>query len=103
MAKTILVGFEVRKGSFTKDGTGEVIEYDNRLLKFITDVAKKDCYGFDFFSVKLKTEDLVSCLRLRKDQTVDEVLKSTLNQEYSLDYAPVNGSMVCVGASPKAS
>lgn len=105
MAQTILIGYEIRTGSFTNEKTGELVEYNNRKLRFITDSgATKDNIGFEAFTVQFKMKDLAACFRVgESDKLVDDVLNQSLHKEYELSYAPKNGEMTCVAARPKKS
>lgn len=100
--KTLLIGFTISSGVFTPEGSTEEKPYNNRVLRFVTDSNENETSrGYDFFSVKLKAETLCKNLNLADDKALNTFLESTLNEEYTLDYAPQNGKMVCVGVSPK--
>ena len=105
MSKTILIGYEIKIGTFTSDKTGEVLAYDNRVLRFVTDSgAKEDNVGFSQFKVKLKLADLAKYLGVAaNDNLVNDVLKNNLHHEFELAWAPINDSMECVGLRPKKS
>lgn len=103
--KTILIGYEIKIGTFPSEKTGEVIAYDNRVLRFITDSgAKEDNVGFSQFLVKMKLEDLARSLGVpADDNSVNNFLKSNLHHEFELAWAPSNDVMKCVGVRLKKS
>lgn len=51
------VGYEEKKGSFTNKETGEVVEYHNYDLHFLSD-EKKEAVGHIVFTGKAKADDL---------------------------------------------
>ena len=105
MSKTILIGYEIKTGTFTSDKSGEVIPYNNRFLRFITDSgSKEDNVGFSQFIVKTKLADLAGYLGIAaNDNLVNDVLKNNLHREFELAWAPINDTMQCVGLRPKKS
>lgn len=105
MAQTVLIGYEIKTGKFPNEKTGELINYNNRILRFITDTgATSDNIGFSPFEVKLKMEDIAKSLGIgQNDNYVNDTLNKYLNKEFDVIYAPRNGSMVCVGIRPKKS
>ena len=103
MSQTILIGYEIKSGSFPNEKTGELIPYNNRELRFITDAgATKDNIGFASFKEKFKMKDLAACFGVAEnDKFVNDVLNQSLHKEFELSYAPRNDGMVCVAARPK--
>ena len=101
MSNTILVGFERKVGNFTNKSTGEVVNYSNRIIHFISDDgANSDNIGYAFLDVKLKLAELSSLLNVREDDTsVDDMLKSLINKHVVVKWAPRNGELVVVGLS----
>lgn len=99
MSKTVLIGFEIRSGSFPNEKTGELVPFNNRVLRFITDSGvTSENIGFSQFEVKLKMEDVAKCFGIGKnDQYVNETLAKNLHKEFEVLWAPKNGSMTCVG------
>ncbi len=53
----ILKGYEVKKGSFTNEKTGELVEYNNVDLHFMSNENEK-CKGFFCDNVPAKMDDL---------------------------------------------
>ena len=102
MAQTILIGFEIKSGTFTSKDTGEVIPYSNRLLKCITDTgADVNHVGFDFFEEKIKLADLARYLGVKEDDlSVDEKLYNLIHKAVEFSYAPRNGTLAVVGFKP---
>lgn len=99
MAQTILIGFEVSSGNFTNKTTGELVEYSNRIIKFITDTGADATHvGFDFFEEKIKMSDVALYLGIKADElTVDTALHSLINKPVELSYAPRKGELSVVG------
>lgn len=99
MAKTVLIGYEIKTGRFPNEKTGELIPYNNRVLRFITDSGTSlDNIGFSQFEVKLKMEEVARCFGIGlNDQYVNETLSKNLHKEFEVLWAPKNGSMTCVG------
>lgn len=99
---TYLVGFERKKGEFPNEKTGEIINYDNRLLKCITDDgANKDNFGFSGFEVKMKMVDVANSLGVSENgDSVDTSLKNLFRKEIEFIYAPRNNAMTVVGFRP---
>ena len=99
---TYLVGFGRRKGEFANDKTGELISYDNRLLRCVTDDGKdKDNFGFMGFEVKMKMADVADSLGVSENgQSVDSSLNNLCRKEIELIYAPRNNVMTVVGFRP---
>lgn len=97
--KTVFIGFTRKVGSFTNRDTGELVEYNNRELRFITDSApNSDVVGFSSFSVpKMKLEQIAQILKVQKnDEAVDNALKALISQEVNTQFAPVGDSMSLV-------
>ena len=101
--KTLLIGYEIKKGSFTSEKTGEVIDYNNRILRFITDSGStKENVGYAPFSEKFKMTDLAKCFGVPEtDVSVDAVLQNGLQHEWELAYRPVGDKMACVYVKQK--
>jgi predicted metal-dependent TIM-barrel fold hydrolase len=99
MSKTVLIGFEIKNGKFTNEKTGELVEYNNRVLRFITDSGQtSDNIGFAQFEVKLKMEDVARSFGIGlNDQYVNETLSKNLHKEFEVLWAPKNGTMTAVG------
>lgn len=97
--KTILIGFTRKVGSFTSEKTGEVIEYSNRDLRFITDSgANADNIGFKPFTAeKMRLSDLAQILKVpENDEAVDNALKNLVNKPVNTQFAPKNDKMELV-------
>ncbi len=99
---TYLIGFETKKGEFTNDKTGELIAYNNRTLKCVTnDGNNANNFGFSGFKVKMKMPDIAGSLGVSEnDGSVDSSLKNLFNKEIQLIYAPINDEMTVVGFRP---
>lgn len=99
MSQTILIGFEVSSGNFANKSTGELVEYSNRLVKFITDTGADSTHvGFDFFEQKIKMSDLARFLSVKVDDyIVDNALKALIHKPVELSYAPRKGELTVVG------
>ena len=99
---TYLVGFERRIGEFPNDKTGELISYDNRLLRCVTnDGQNKDIFGFSAFEVKMKMSDIADSLGVSANgEAVDTSLKNLFRKEIEIVYAPRNNVMTVVGFRP---
>ena len=99
---TILIGFEVRKGSFTNKTTGELVEYNNLFLRAITDDgADKTNFGYSAFEEKVKHSDLAEWLGVsEKDDSVNDLLKQLINKPVEFKRAPRNNEFVVVGFKP---
>lgn len=96
---TILIGYEVRKGEFTNPKTGELIPYNNRNLRAITNDGEDDNnVGYSAFEEKLKLSDLAKWLGLKEtDIGVDTLLKQSINKPVEFKRAPRNGEFTVVG------
>lgn len=96
---TILIGYEVRKGEFTNPKTGELIPYNNRILRAITnDGEDNNNVGYSAFEEKIKLSDLASWLGISEnDASVDNLLKQTINKPVEFKRAPRNGEFAVVG------
>ena len=97
--KTIFIGFTRKVGSFTNEKTGELVEYSNRELRFITDSSpNSDVIGFSsFVAPKMKLEQLAQILKVKKnDEEVDNALKALISQEVNTQFAPVGDTMSLV-------
>lgn len=97
--KTVFIGFTRKVGQFSNRDTGELVEYSNRELRFITDSTPNgDVVGFSSFSVpKMKLEQLAHILKVQKnDEAVDNALKALISQEVNTQFAPVGDSMSLV-------
>ena len=101
MSKAILIGYEIKSGTFPNEKTGELISYNNRVLRFITnDGETKDNIGYAPFEVKFKMADLAKSLGVGEgDGFVNDCLSTNLHKEFEIHWRPVNGSMTCVGVS----
>lgn len=99
---TIFIGYEIRKGEFPNSKTGEVIPYDNRILRAITDDgADATNFGFSGFEEKIKTSELALWLGVsEKGDFVNERLKQLINKPVEFKRAPRNGEFVVVGFKP---
>lgn len=96
---TILIGYEVRKGEFPNPKTGELIPYNNRILKAITnDGEDNHNVGYSAFEEKLKLSELSSWLGVSEnDASVDSLLKQSINKPVEFKRAPRNGEFSVVG------
>lgn len=87
----VLIGFSVQSGSMTKDGQN--ITWDNRVVRFITDVGESQTdIGFSPFEQKFKVDELSSILHVQPNM-VNDVLKSMVNKSVTLSFAPVSGEL----------
>ena len=102
MAQTILIGYEVKSGTFPSKDTGELIPYSNRMIKCITDSGADSTHiGFDFFEEKIKLADLARYLGVKaNDLSVDEKLYNLIHNAVEFSYAPRNGTLAVVGFKP---
>ena len=102
MSKTILSGFEIGTGKFTKQSTGELVPYNNRVLYFITDSGQSaERVGFFPFKEKLQATALVRMLGLRDVAQVNDVLNTLINKPVRVEYCPgKDNTMVVCGLSP---
>lgn len=111
---TKLIGFEVSKGSFTNEKTGELVEYSNRNLNLITDSGEDESHvGYSFYSEKkIKMKNLAKWLNIVTpkelpkeyeseneylDIHVNKALKNLIGKVVSIDRAPRNGELEVVG------
>lgn len=97
--KTIFIGYTRKVGSFTNEKTGELINYSNRDLRFITEGgANNDVVGFSqFVAPKMKREQLSQILKVQdNDNAVDSALNALLNREVNTQFAPVGDTMSLV-------
>lgn len=99
---TYLIGFERSKGEFPNDKTGELISYDNRLLKCVTDDGNNENnFGFSGFEVKMKMSDVANSLGVSENgNAVDTSLKNLSCKEIEIIYAPRKNVMTVVGFRP---
>jgi len=102
MSQTILIGYEVKSGTFPSKDTGELIPYSNRMIKCITDSGADSTHiGFDFFEEKIKLADLARYLGVREDDnTVNQTLNNLIHKAVEFSYAPRNGTLSVVGFKP---
>lgn len=102
MSQTILIGFEIKVGSFPNKDTCELVEYSNRIIRCITDVGSDETHvGFAPFEEKIKRTDLARYLNITDNDTnVDNVLKTLINKPVEFQYAPRNGVLAVVGFKP---
>lgn len=99
MPQTILIGFEIKVGSFTDKNSGERIEFSNRIICCITDTGADETHvGFAPFEEKIKRTDLARYLNITDNDTnVDNYLKTLINKPVEFQYAPRNGVLAVVG------
>lgn len=91
------IGFEVSKGTFTPDGGGAGINYDNRNLFMITNEGLKSSQsGFIHMTVKIKTEVLCASFGCTPAE-VDAYLNSVLSREVNISYGIVAGKPAVTG------
>ena len=93
--KYLFIGYTQNIGKFTDEKTGEVIEYSNRILRFITNsgansnVEGKAEVGFAQFKEKMKASDLAQILNVPcKDSEIDKALNGILQKEVIPSFAP---------------
>ena len=101
--KTILIGYEIRKGTFKSKDTGEDVAYSNRNLRFITDIgANETDIGFSqFIAEKMKLSQLAQILKVpENDEAVNKALSALLSKEVNTQFAPVAGTMKLVWFAP---
>lgn len=100
MAVTKFIGYEISKGNFTDKTSGEVVDYSNRTLTFITDTGADEKHiGFAPFQYKkIRMINLASLLGVQEvDNAVDNALNSMIGKPVILDLAPRNGELALVG------
>ncbi len=100
MAVTKFIGYEISIGTFTNEKSGEVIEYSNRNLTFVTDAGADEKHvGFaPFQHKKVKMSQLSSWLNVKEDdKSVNNALDSMIDKVVMLDLAPRNGELTLVG------
>lgn len=99
---TYLVGFDIKKGDFVNDKTGELIAYNNRVLKCVSDDGQNaTSFGFSGFDVKLKMPEVALSLGVpERDDAVDTALKNINKKEIEFINAPKNGTLSVVGFRP---
>lgn len=99
---TYLVGFETKKGEFSNDKTGELINYNNRLLNCVTDdLQNAESFGFSCFQVKLKMAEIAFSLGVpERDDAVDTAIKNLFKKEIEFINSPKNGVLSVVGFRP---
>ena len=101
--KTLFIGYTRKVGSFTNEKTGELVEYSNRDLRFITDAnPNTDVRGFSqFVEPKMKLAQLAQILKVPEtDEAVDKALTALLNREVNLNYAPLGDKLSVVWFAP---
>ncbi len=81
-----VVGFETKKGSFTNQQTGEVIDYDNLIIYYVSDL-KKEVEGLYSSEIKIKSKDIKKILG-------DLNPSDLLDEEIIPYYIPVGNSVV---------
>ena len=98
---TYLVGFEVKKGQFNNNG-GEAVDYNNRLLNFVTDDGQTaNSFGFTGFQIKLKMSEVAVSLGVpERDESVDSALQKVFRKKVDFVHAPKNGKLEIVGFCP---
>lgn len=99
---TYLIGFEIKQGEFPNEKTGEIVPYNNRILKCVTDDGQNGTnFGFSGFEVKLKMSDVAFSLGVpERDESVDTALKNINKKEIEIKSAPKNGTLAVVGFRP---
>ena len=103
--KTMLIGFTRKVGEFTNEKTGELIQYSNRDLRFITDAGtSKNNVGFTQFTAdKMKLSQLADILKVAEnDDAVDKVLSSLISKEVNVQFAPVGDQMKLIWFSAQS-
>ena len=81
-----VVGFETKKGSFTNQQTGEVIDYDNLIIYYVSDL-KEEVEGLYSSEIKIKSKDIKKILGDIKPSEM-------INKEIIPYYIPVGNSVV---------
>lgn len=104
---TLLIGYQRNVGQFPSKDTGELIDYSNRVLRFITNSGAttaqkgKENIGYSQFAEKMKLADLASILGVAEDdKAVDNALNALLQQEVITSFAPVGDKMSLVYFAP---
>ena len=104
---TLLIGYTRNVGQFASKDTGELIDYSNRILRFITNSGAsisqpgKENIGFSQFGEKLKLAELAGILGVPEDdKAVDNALNALLQKEVITSFAPVGDKMSLVYFSP---
>lgn len=81
-----VIGYEVKKGTFTNDKTGEVIDYDNINLYTITD-QHTNVVGCSSSVLKIKSKDFEKI-------TGHKTPENLIEKEVTLNYIPVGNNVV---------
>lgn len=81
-----VIGYEIKKGTFTNDKTGELIDYDNINLHTITD-QHTNVVGCSSSILKIKSKDF-------KQITGHESPNDLIEKEVTLNYIPVGNNVV---------
>lgn len=99
---TKFIGYKRKNGSFLNDKTGEVVNYDNFDLYFITG-GVPEVTGFYPSSYKIKASAIRQILDYPADtptETVIETLKSYVNKDVLLSVLNVEDKPVVTGLVP---
>ena len=92
-----LIGYEKSVGSFTPEGGGSAIEYNNRNLLLITNEGLKDNQSGCIHAVtKVKTSVLCASFGSTLAER-DQYLDSILDREVKFDYGMVQGKLGVTG------
>ena len=99
---TYLIGYEIKKGSFANSQTGDIIDYNNRLLKCKTnDGNDSNNFGYSGFEIKMKMSEVADSLGVAdNDMAVNSALSKFLDKEIEFRYAPKNNVMAVAGFRP---
>ena len=81
-----VIGYEVKKGTFTNDKTGELIDYDNINLHTITD-QHTNVVGCSSSVLKIKSKDF-------EQITGHKTPNDLIDREVTLNYIPVGNNVV---------
>lgn len=81
-----VIGYEIKKGTFTNDKTGELIDYDNINLHTITD-QNTNVVGCSSSILKIKSKEFERI-------TGHKIPNDLINKEVTLSYTPVGNNVV---------
>ena len=83
----LVIGYQVKIGNMTKNG--EAISWNNRVVRFITDVGSdSENVGFAPFEFSFKIDELSKILNVQPN-LVNDALNQLLQKEVYVNFAPV--------------
>ena len=93
---TLLIGYSRNVGQFPSKDTGELIDYSNRIIRFITNSGQnsstpgQEHIGYSQFAEKMKRTELAGILGVADtEEAVDNALNNLLQKEVITSFAPV--------------